>query len=128
MDSACLRDKPKTILVVDDEDGTRGLISLILREGGYSVLEAADSESAARIHRHHLGKIDLLLTDIGLPGPSGTELATALRESEPELHVLYMSAVPEWGEHLPFLRKPFGIAELLHRVRASVANSTGGAR
>lgn len=129
MDSACLRDKPKTILVVDDEDGTRGLISLILREGGYAVLEAADSESAARIHQHHRGKIDLLLTDIGLPGPSGRELATALREAEPELHVLFMSAIPEWGEQGPFLRKPFGVAELLHRVKTSVANgSSQGSR
>lgn len=129
MDSAHLPETPKTILVVDDEDGTRGLISLILREGGYAVLEAADSESAARIHEHHRGKIDLLLTDIGLPGPSGWDLATALREAEPELHVLFMSAIPEWGEKVPFLRKPFGVAELLHRVETSVADhSTRGVR
>jgi len=129
MHSAPLCDKPKTVLVVDDEDGTRRLISLILREGGYSVLEASDCESAARIHENHRGKIDLLLTDIGLPGPSGRELASTLQESEPGLHVLFMSGIPDWGEQLPFLRKPFGVAELLHRVERSVANrSSGGAR
>ena len=114
----------KTILVVDDEDGTRHLISLILREGGYAVLESADSESATRIHRGHRGKIDLLLTDIGLPGPSGCELAASLRESEPNLQVLYMSGHPQFGQNAPFLRKPFAVSELLRQVNTSVQNAT----
>src|ERR1700691_5903363 len=63
--------KSKTILVVDDEPATRGLISLILRQGGYAVLEARDCETAVTIHQRHQGQIDLLLTDISLPGPDG---------------------------------------------------------
>jgi CheY-like chemotaxis protein len=115
--------KVKTVLVVDDEDGTRRLISLILREGGYAVLEAADSESAARIHQRHQGQIDLLLTDVGLPGPSGCDLAAALRQSEPNLQVLFMSGMHQPEEDVPFLRKPFGVAELLRQVQTTVGSA-----
>jgi DNA-binding response OmpR family regulator len=112
--------KAKTILVVDDEAGIRQLISLILRQGGYAVLEAEDSETAANIHQRHQGKIDLLLTDVSLPGPSGCDLATTLRESEPDLQVIFMSGLPEPDGYAPFLRKPFGVAELLQRVKTFV--------
>jgi two-component system cell cycle sensor histidine kinase/response regulator CckA len=112
--------KTKTILVVDDEAGTRGLISLILRQGGYDVLEAEDSETAAKIHQRYQGEIDLLLTDISLPGPSGCDLAAALRESEPDLQVMFMSGLPEGEAYSPFLRKPFGVAELLRQVKTVV--------
>ena len=57
----------KTILVVDDEAGTRELICTVLRQGGYSVLQAEDCDTATDVHRRHSGEIDLLLTDIGLP-------------------------------------------------------------
>jgi CheY-like chemotaxis protein len=120
MGSPLSKKKTKTILVVDDEAGTRGLISLILRQGGYAVLEAEDCESAEDIHRCHQGEIDLLLTDISLPGPNGCELAASLRRAEPNLQVLFMSGLPESGEYAPFLRKPFGVAELLQRVQTSV--------
>src|SRR5579862_5446672 len=68
----------KTILVVDDEPSVRNLVSMILRQSGYRVLEAADSESATQIHGDHRGEIDLLLTDVGLPGENGCALAAAL--------------------------------------------------
>jgi DNA-binding response OmpR family regulator len=112
--------KTKTILVVDDEAGTRGLIGLILRQGGYSVLEAEDSYTAESILRDHQGEIDLLLTDISLPGPSGEDLAASLRETEPELQVVFMSGLPQSQGYTPFLRKPFGVAELLRTVKTTV--------
>ena len=112
--------KTKTILVVDDEAGTRGLIGLILRQDGYSVLEAGDSFSAESTYRDHQGEIDLLLTDISLPGPSGADLAATLREAEPELQVVFMSGLPRSQEYAPFLRKPFGVAELLRTVKTTV--------
>jgi len=115
------RAKIRTILVVDDEDATRRLIGMILRQGGYAVLEAPDCETAESIHRRNQGEIDLLLTDVSLPGPNGGELAAALRRAEPDLHVLFMSGQPEAAEEYePFLSKPFGMAELLRRVRMSV--------
>jgi two-component system cell cycle sensor histidine kinase/response regulator CckA len=116
----------KTILVVDDEDAIRGLICTVLRQGGYRVLEAGDGETAARIQGRHPGAIDLLLTDIGLPGQNGCELAAALHKREPVMHILFMSGlhgadvcdfkgVPK--ERYRFLQKPFGLTELLQRVR-----------
>jgi len=106
---------------VDDEDATRRLITLILRQEGYAVLEAADCDGAENLHRRHRGKIDLLLTDVCLPGPNGPELAAVLRKSEPDLNVLFMSGSPEAEAGTPFLRKPFGMAELLRQVKTSVA-------
>jgi DNA-binding response OmpR family regulator len=110
----------KTILVVEDEDAIRRMIGVVLRQAGYAVLEAADCETAENTYRRHRGKIDLLLTDVCLPGPNGPELAASLRESEPDLPVLFMSGLPEAEAHVPFLPKPFGLTELLHRVRTSV--------
>jgi len=113
--------KTKTILVVEDEDVTRKLITMVLRQEGYAVLEAADSEAAEHIHRRNRGRIDLLLTDVSLPGPNGPELVATLRKSEPDLQVLFMSGMPQAEAYMPFLKKPFGVAELLHRVGSSVA-------
>jgi CheY-like chemotaxis protein len=113
--------RTKTILVVDDEDATRRLIGMILRQDGYAVLEASDCETAESIHSRRRGEIDLLLTDISLEGPNGGELAAALRRAEPQLHVLFMSGQPEAAEEYePFLSKPFGVAELLRQVKKSV--------
>jgi DNA-binding response OmpR family regulator len=113
--------KAKTILVVDDEDATRRLIGDILRQVGYAVLEAPDCETAENIHRNKPGEIDLLLTDISLPGPNGGELAAVLRRAEPQLHVLFMSGQPDFaGVYEPFLHKPFGVAELLRQVEMTV--------
>jgi len=117
--------RTKTILVVDDEDAVRGLICTVLRQGGYRVLEAGDGETAARIHGCHRGRIDLLLTDIGLPGQNGCELAATLHKLEPVMQILFMSGVhgaevSEFkgvpNERGRFLQKPFGLNELLKRV------------
>jgi two-component system cell cycle sensor histidine kinase/response regulator CckA len=120
MGSTVSNTKTKTILVVDDEDAIRGMITVILRKEGYAVLEAADCKDAENIHRRHHGRIDLLLTDVSLPGPNGPELAATLRKSAPDLPVLFMSGMPEAEAYTPFLRKPFGVTELLRRVRSSV--------
>jgi two-component system, cell cycle sensor histidine kinase and response regulator CckA len=124
----CLGNRPmaKTILVVDDDDDTRGLICTILRSGGYVVLDATNCEMAREIHRRHRGEIDLLLTDLSLPGRNGCELAAVLRKSEPQLPVLFMSGMsePEVSDVIgtldkgaPYLQKPFGVAELLRHVQ-----------
>jgi two-component system cell cycle sensor histidine kinase/response regulator CckA len=114
----------KTILVVEDEAPTRKLIGIILRQAGYAVLEAGDGETAENIYRGNRGKIDLLLTDISLPGATGCELAAHLQESEPHLTVLFMSGTHQPKVAGPFLRKPFGIAELLQRVQVLSGNSS----
>ena len=116
----------RTILVVDDEEAARQLICLILRQGGYKVLEAEDCDSAARVYRRHQKEIDLLVTDITLPGRNGCELAALLRNNCPDLRVLFMSGLPwdEVSQHgVPkegwgFLQKPFGIKDLLTGVQS----------
>lgn len=122
---ALVASQTKTILVVDDEDSVRNLICTVLRHGGYTVLEAGDGETAAKIHGKHPGEIHLLLTDVGLPGQNGCELAAALHRREPVLPVLFMSGLPgpELSEFdaMPkdryrFLQKPFGLTELLEWV------------
>jgi CheY-like chemotaxis protein len=114
----------RTILVVEDEAPTRKLIGLILRQAGYAVLEAGDGETARDVYRSNRGKIDLLLTDISLPGATGCELAAQLHESEPDLTVLFMSGTHQPNVSGPFLRKPFGIAELLQHVQVLSGNSS----
>ena len=70
----------ETILLAEDEAGVRAVASLILRQQGYRVLEATDGFNALRLTREHLPKgIDLLLTDVIMPGMNGSELATQLQ-------------------------------------------------
>src|SRR5260370_10199885 len=81
-----------TILVAEDEPGIRALVRKILRRQGYQVLEAADGEEALRIMREHSGSIDMLITDVMMPGLAGRDLAGHLREQRPATKLLFISA------------------------------------
>jgi DNA-binding response OmpR family regulator len=114
----------QTILIIDDEASVREAIHNILKRN-YRVLEAEDSDEALAT-LENLGKIDMLLIDVSLPGKNGFMIAEALRDIDPELKVLFMSAPvgAEWSRYhgvpvtdVHFLPKPFGAAELLERVR-----------
>jgi len=112
-----------TVLVVDDEPAVRHLASTMLRRAGYTVVEANNGPEAERIAGEHKGGIDVLLTDIVMPGVRGPELATRLRTARPGLRVVYMSgyrdteplADVERGEAV-FLAKPFARAALLGAI------------
>ena len=112
-----------TVLVVDDEPGVRHLASAMLRRSGYAVVEASDGVEAERVAGEHAGHIDVLLTDIVMPGMRGPELANRLRSMRPMLRVVYMSgyrdtealADVERGEAV-FLAKPFLRAALLGAI------------
>ena len=113
------------ILVVDDEPGDRQSMADSLEQDRYRVLQAADSTSALRIADQQRRPIDLLVTDISLPGTNGCELAHELRKRWPELKVLFVSGhvgaevCQYYGipvTDLFFLRKPFAPAQLLERV------------
>jgi DNA-binding response OmpR family regulator len=115
----------KTILLVDDEEGTRKHIRNALERSGHTVLTAKDFDDAVETYHRHRGGIDLLLTDVALPGLSGCDLAIALREEDPALRVLLTSGytgaelLQFYGVHLTdvhFLQKPFRLADLLQRV------------
>ena len=120
-----------TVLVVDDEQGVRHLASAMLRRAGFTVIEASNGPEAERLAEKHEGDIDVLLTDIVMPGMRGPEVAQRLRGSRPMMRVVYMSgfrdteplADVQRGEAV-FLAKPFVRAALLGAV-APLANREG---
>jgi DNA-binding NtrC family response regulator len=115
----------ETVLLVEDENSVRQLARRVLEINGYVVLEAARSDEAWRIYQGHQGSIDLMLTDIVMPGTSGRELAQRMAEVQPEMKVLYMSgytddAIVQHGvlsANTPFLQKPFAPETLARKVR-----------
>jgi signal transduction histidine kinase len=113
------------VLLVEDEPGVRELAASILREKGYTVLEAANGEEGLRLARQHEGKIDLVLTDVVMPVMGGKEMADNLRASYPDTKVLFTSGYTEdtIGPHgvlrpgIVFLQKPYVRATLARKVR-----------
>lgn len=115
----------ETVLLVEDEDMIRDLIRHILRSHGYTVIAASKGEEAVDLAERHAGPIDLLVTDVVMPGMSGRELADRLARSRANLCVLYMSGYTydEIGRHgvlgsdILFIQKPFSPDRLLRKVR-----------
>ena len=113
------------ILLVEDEPAVRLLTQHILRTHGYTVHEAEDGFQALDLIRRNALHIDLLLTDLVMPGMNGKELAMRLRSHFAELKVLYMSGYsdnpPVTGDeaqgHTTFLQKPFSPEDLIRMVR-----------
>jgi CheY-like chemotaxis protein len=115
----------ETILVVEDENTVRMVAVGNLRKAGYRVLEARNAEEALQAASAHGGSIDLVLTDVLMPGIHGPELVRRFRERTPGLRALYMSGhaddalfhhgILEGG--LAFLEKPFTRDELTRKVR-----------
>jgi CheY-like chemotaxis protein len=117
----------ETILIVDDEPEVLALTTSILRSQGYTILATGDPREALRIARSRPESLDLLLTDVVMPGMNGRELAGRLRVFRPGIKVLFMSAysaetVENFGIRLapgePFVVKPFEVADLAGKVRA----------
>jgi DNA-binding NtrC family response regulator len=116
----------ETILLIDDEASQRTFMRRILEDAGYKVLEGGDYHEALDIHNLNQGRIDVLLTDISLPGRNGYELGKALLGMNPGLQVIFISG-PAGAEmcrfygmaitDVHFLEKPFDAASLLERVR-----------
>jgi len=114
----------ETVLFVEDESGVRRVLSEILGDLGYVTHEAVDAASALALEERLEG-IDLLITDVGLPGVNGRDLAELMRERRPALKVLfitgYASKAAVRGEFLAsgmdMLAKPFTIDALAHKVR-----------
>ena len=114
----------ETILVVEDEHAVRELTARILARRGHEVLTADSPSAAMDVFANHEWPIDLLLTDVVMPGMSGKELAERIRQRQPRVRVLYMSGydneivsrhgVVESGAS--FLQKPFDAQGLLTRV------------
>jgi PAS domain S-box-containing protein len=121
----------ETILLVEDEQGVRELVADLLSAVGYTVLEAELPEKALELSRSHAGSIHLLISDVVMPQMTGPELSVKLRQSRPDLKLLFLSgysagfvadraALPE-GSH--FLQKPF-TAQALERTTRQVLDAS----
>lgn len=113
------------ILVVDDENGIREFLCTYLRSKSFKVLAAACGEEALQVWSENLGEIDLLLTDVVMPGLNGKDLADRLRKECPGLRVIFMSGylpeeIAEEALGSSFFKKPFHPAELLQAIRESL--------
>jgi PAS domain S-box-containing protein len=114
----------QTVLVVEDAEPLRAVASRLLQRQGYTVLLAANAEEAVQLFERH-ASIDVLLTDVVMPGASGPELTKRLVEQRPGLKVIYMSgyteeAIVQHGVIKPgiaFLRKPFTSETLGRKIR-----------
>ena len=121
-----------TVLVVDDEDDVRTLLTEVLQMGPFRVLAARDATQALELARNHAHAVTLLITDIAMPGMSGTELADELRARNPALKVLFVSGYADhesarsFFDSEQFIPKPFLPAELFHKVDVLLRSPTPG--
>jgi CheY-like chemotaxis protein len=121
--------------VAEDEPSLRALVISILQACGYTVLEASDGEEALAISREHEGAIDLLLTDVVMPGMGGKALAAEISRERPEAAVVYMSGYPghTYQEQWPLdagcvlLMKPFTRQALCQTVGEALENRVASA-
>lgn len=111
----------ETLLLVEDEVGIRSMSRVYLESQGYKVLEAANGAEAILISRQYQGPIELVLTDVVMPGMRGDDLVRSLRKDRPGLDAIFISGYPDVQELEPgvsVLEKPFAFPDLGRRVRA----------
>ena len=118
----------ETILLVEDEEGVRRLLTHILHKRGYQVLEASDGDEALQIFAQRAGEIELVLTDMVMPHMSGRELAERVRQMRPELKVVFMSGYTDdvlvrtgaLSPGMSFLQKPLRPEVLAAKLREAL--------
>ena len=115
----------ETVLLVEDDEGVRRVISQILKGYGYHLLEAANGDEALLAAERWTGPIQLMITDVLMPGMSGRELARRLADRRPDLRVLYTSGYTDeaivrhdaLGAGIAFIQKPFTPEALAQKAR-----------
>ncbi len=125
-------ERPRTILLIEDQDVVRSVTKRLLEAAGFQVIDAHGGQEALALPPELLSKLDLVLTDVVMPVLSGVDIAERLAERRPELPVLYMSGftrdevLHDARTDLPahFLQKPFTRDQLIARVKEVLA-STG---
>jgi CheY-like chemotaxis protein len=118
----------ETILLVEDQEEVRSLVRRILAARGYHVLVAASGPDALRLTVQFPGRIDLLVTDVVMPGMSGREVALLLAPAHPKMKTLYLSGYADesivgdgmLAPGVAFLPKPFTADALALKVRAAL--------
>lgn len=122
----------KTILLVEDEQTVRNLLHEVLVRAGYRVLACAHPHEGIETCRRRTGPIDLLLTDVVMPGMNGKEMALQIAQMLPELRVVFMSGYTEHvllndgqlDARIEYLQKPFSLQTL--RLRLARVMSEAG--
>ena len=110
-----------TILTVDDDPLLRTLVVTTLKDKGFIVLSADCAEQALSMFRDHSEDVDLLISDIQMPGIDGPSLAVALQSEKPDLQVLLISGScngNQLADGFDFMPKPFKLVDLLAKVRS----------
>ena len=123
-----------TILVVEDDDSLRVALAQILRRRGFETLDAANGADAINLLRAGSIKIDMMLLDMTIPGPSSHDVAAAAAEARPGLKLVLTSAYDEKlvrrtvgaSQTCSFVRKPFQIEELVHTLRQALSARAAG--
>ncbi len=118
------RSSGETVLLVEDEDFVRGVTREVLEMVHYRVLEACNGEVALQVFQDNGSKVELLLTDVVMPGMNGRDLAERLKALAPDLKVLYMSGYTENAvlrhglekDCAAYLQKPFALEALITKV------------
>ena len=120
-----------TILLVEDEAQLREVASEYLRSKGYEVIEANSGEIALELCNSHKGQLDVLITDVVMPGRSGPSLAKAVLEVRPEIRTIFISGYADralsselLGTNSAFFQKPFSLEELARKIH-SMLNENG---
>ena len=124
-----------TVLVVDDEEDLRDIMRRMLDRRGFDTLVAGDSETAIATCRDHAGAIDILVTDLGLPGASGGELSRAAIALRPRMGVVYISGLPKdiavtkglIADDALLVKKPFTADLLIEALRVVIAQRAASA-
>lgn len=128
MSDRSLSSGAETVLLVEDEDKVRKLVKSMLVERGYTVLEARTGDSAQDVVRDYAGSIQMLVTDVIMPGVNGHELAGRMKRMLPGLKVLYISGYGDAAtmtqkileEKEAFIQKPFTADTLARKVRETL--------
>jgi hypothetical protein len=122
----------ETVLLVEDEELVRMMLSEVLKAGGYHVLEARHGADALALAEQYKGSIDLLVTDVTMPGFSGLELSRRLGEKRPSMRVLFISGYTDQeasqfgnlNQPVQFLQKPFHPDAFMAKARRILDNPT----
>ena len=115
----------ETILLVEDEGVVREMVQKFLERYGYRVLKASNPKEAIRISSEYTGPIQLLLTDVIMPGMSGKDMAKRVKSERPQIKVVYMSGYTNntmslhgvLDKGLEFIEKPFSLTQLARQIR-----------
>ena len=123
-----------TVLVVDDEEDLRDIMRRMLERRGFATLVAGNVDQAIAACRDYDGPIDVLVTDLSLPGASGADLSRAATALRPDLRVVYISGLPKEiavsngliGEDALLIKKPFTSDTLIEALRSVITAQTPG--